>query len=437
MQKRGIYLKTKIPETPGVYLFKDKKGEVLYVGKAKNLKNRLDSYFVENLLPKTTQMVLSAKSVSWIKVINEFEAFLLEANLVKKYQPKYNIELKDDKSPLYIGITKDTYPRVITLRKPEITSHKLKIKNYYGPYLSSTSARTVLRRTRKIFPFSTHLPTSRICIYKQIGLCDPCPSEIQTEANPQKQKELRTKYSKNIRGIKNILNGKTKPIEKQFMQEIQNLAKKEDYEQADKLKKHLQSFKDLLLEKDANIENYLENPNLAEDIKQQELASLKSFISPYFPNLTHLNRIECFDIAHLAGTFPTASMVAFTKGEPNKRYYRHFKIYQNKKRSDTDSMREVITRRIKHLKDWGKPDLIVIDGGKPQLTAVHDLLEEKNIPFIGLAKRFETIVLKTQKGFREIRATGPTLNILQRMRDEAHRFARRLHKKLISNSIKV
>src|SRR5579859_5695853 len=121
-----------ISSEPGVYLFKDIKGTVIYVGKAKNLKNRLDSYFSTTLLPKTAQMMANATNLSYIKVMSEFEALLLEANLIKKYRPKYNIALKDDKSPLYIGITKDKYPRVITLRKPEIKNYKL--TKYYGPY---------------------------------------------------------------------------------------------------------------------------------------------------------------------------------------------------------------------------------------------------------------------------------------------------------------
>src|SRR5258708_17394993 len=143
-----------IPLKPSIYQFKDNAGKVIYVGKAKNLKNRLNSYFTNQLLPKTAQMIATAETVSCIKVESEFEALLLEANLIKKYNPKYNIQLKDDKSPLYIGITKDMYPRVITFRKPEAL--KLNLKTYYGPYLSGYSAKQILKTIRKIFPYSTH-----------------------------------------------------------------------------------------------------------------------------------------------------------------------------------------------------------------------------------------------------------------------------------------
>ena len=416
-----------IPENAGVYLFKDKKGTVIYVGKAKNLKNRVSSYFSNSLLPKTAQMIQNANSISFINVSSEFEALLLEANLIKKYKPKYNIALKDDKSPLYIGITNEKLPRVITLRKSEIKNWDLKAKNIFGPYLSGYAAKGVLSRIRKVFPFSTHLPSEKICIYKQIGLCDPCPSEVNT-------KELRNKYLKNVRGVKNILNGKLGTVKKDLESQIKDYSKEEKFEEAAKIKRQLEFFERLTFTPDFEIENYLENPNLLEDIRQEELESLKKVLIQFLP-LQKLSRIECFDVAHLAGSFPTASMVTLINGEPEKRFYRHFKVYQKKKNSDVDSMREIITRRLKHLGDWGVPDLIIIDGGKPQLSKVHDLLEEKEIPFIGLAKQFETIVILKDKKFYEVRANGANLRLLQRIRDEAHRFARRLHHKQVSASL--
>jgi len=176
---------------------------------------------------------------------------------------------------------------------------------------------------------------------------------------------------------------------------------------------------------------------LIEDIRQSELYELKNLISGYI-KVQNLKRVECFDIAHLSGSFPTASMVTFVNADIEKKFYRHFKIYNKKRNSDVDSMREVITRRLKHLDDWGRPDLIIIDGGKPQLSAVHDLLENQKIPFIGLAKQFETVVIRKLDGqFIEIKATGKALNFLQRIRDEAHRFARRLHHKQVRDSIKA
>ncbi len=411
-----------LPPDPGIYQFKDASGVIIYVGKAKNLKNRLNSYFLSTLLPKTAQMVSIAKSVSYIRVNSEFEALLLEANLIKKYKPKYNIALKDDKSPLYIGITKDTYPRIVTFRKTDMEGLKLKI--YFGPYLSGYAAEGILKRIRKIFPYSTHLPSKKICLYKQLGLCDPCPSEIENETDPIRKREMRLRYLKNVRNVKNILNGKLGQVGKDLEKEIKEYSKSERFEEAQLTKRQMDFFERLTFKPEFEIEEYVKNPNLLEDIRAEEIRSLGKIIK-----LENLHRIECFDIAHLSGSYPTASMVVAIDGVSENKFYRHFKMYNKKKNSDVDSMREVITRRLKHLQDWGRPNLIIIDGGKPQLSAIHDLLEDAKIPFIGLAKRLETIVIYKDAKFYEIHPHGDALNLLQRIRDEAHRFARRLHHK--------
>lgn len=431
----------KAPDSPGVYQFKDESGVVLYVGKAKNLKNRLNSYFSNQLMEKTRQMLANASKVTYIKVNSEFEALLLEANLVKKYAPKYNIELKDDKSPLYIGITKEKYPRIVTYRKTDIKKYKLKI--YFGPYLSGLQARQLLRNIRRVFNFSTHEPMKRICIYKQIGLCNPCPSEIENETDPNKKLILRKKYLRNVMGVRNILNGKLSFVEKDIEKQIKELSKSEEFEEAQKVNTQLNAFRNLMVNNEDTILPYLENPNFLEDIRNNEWNELCNILQKN--GITNLRqgygwRVECFDIAHLAGSFPTASMVTFINGEADKNYYRHFKIYQNKSNSDVDSMKEVIKRRLKHLEDWGRPDLIIIDGGKPQLSKVGDLLSQASlpggpIPYIGLAKRYETIVIRQENEFVEIRPRGEALKLLQRIRDEAHRFARRLHHKQVSKAM--
>jgi excinuclease ABC subunit C len=424
-----------LPVDPGVYQFKDENGTVLYVGKAKNLKNRLNSYFQTNLLTKTAQMVALAQEVTYIKVVSEFEALLLEANLIKKYKPKYNIALKDDKSPLYIGITKDLYPRIVSFRRTDMEN--LKLKEYFGPFLTGYSANRVLKLIRKIFPYSTHLPTKKICIYRQLGLCNPCPSELEilrykdTKIFEKKRKE----YLRNIRGVRNILNGKFTFLQRDLEKEMKEYSKREEFEEAKAIAEQLRAFQNIAMTPKFDVTEYLENPNLAEDIRAEELGNLKNILRRYL-DIEKSVRIECFDIAHLSGSFPTASMVTFIDGVAEKKYYRHFKMYNKKHNSDVDSMREVISRRLKHLEDWGRPDLIIIDGGKPQLSSVHDLLDEAKIPFVGLAKRLETIVIYKEGKFIEVKPGGGALNLLQRIRDEAHRFARRLHHKQFRASIR-
>lgn len=243
---------------------------------------------------------------------------------------------------------------------------------------------------------------------------------------------------KNISSIRKILRGKLGQVEKDLEKEIKELARNEKFEEAKEVASKLKTFKYASETSNRDVEEYLRDPNLIEDIRSQEIGELFQVLqNAKTPNLEkEIKRIECFDIAHLQGSYPTASMVTFIDGEAEKKYYRHFKMYNKKRNSDTDSMQEVITRRLKHLEDWGRPDLIIIDGGKPQLSAVYDLLMKNKIPFIGLAKQFETIVIKRSDGeFIEIKARGKALNLLQRIRDEAHRFARRLHHKQVRKTI--
>ncbi len=424
-----------LPETPGVYLFKDVKNRVIYIGKAKNLKSRVTSYFGTNLATKTLAMVTDARDLSFIKVNTEFEALLLEARLVREKQPKYNIQLKDDKSHLYIAITADKYPRVIALRKTDMGEFRL--KTVFGPFIEGQSVREVLRWLRKIIPYSSHFPSKRVCIYKQIGLCDPCPSEIENEKSQKRKIYLKRKYLANIRKIKKLLSGGLNSVKNDLVKEMNEYSKKEMFEEAQKTAEQIRALEYITTPQSAP-DLYLKDPNLIEDIREKEMVQLKKLLSNYF-NIKKLNRIECFDVAHLAGSNPTASMVTFINGDADKSYYRHFKVYLKKKGSDTDSMRSILERRIKHFDPpgggWGKPDLIIVDGGKPQVSIAEEVLKNYKIPIIGLAKRYETIVIKKGEKFIELRPKGPALNLLQRIRDEAHRFARRLHHKQVKKSL--
>ncbi len=421
----------KLPERAGVYFFANKNNQVIYIGKAKNLKSRLSSYFGPGLSSKTARMVGEATYLSFIIVATEFEALLLEAKLVREKQPKYNIQLKDDKTPLYIAITKDKYPRVIALRKTQMD--EIKIKATFGPFLEGQSVRKILKMVRRIIPFSQHFPTNRVCIYKQIGQCNPCPSEIELEKNLVKKEILRKRYQANIRKIKKFLSGGLTSVRSDLVLEMKEYSKGEMFEEAQKTANQIRML-DYITTPQTSPSLYMKDPNLIEDIRQKETEELKKIISPYF-DIKNLTRIECFDIAHLAGVNPTASMVTFINGEPDKNYYRHFKVKINKKRSDVDSMRSILQRRVKHFGDWGGPDLIIVDGGKPQVTTAFEVLKESKIPIIGLAKRYETIVIKQGDKFIEIRPKGRALFLIQRIRNEAHRFARRLHHREVKNTL--
>lgn len=415
-----------LPKSPGVYMYKNHGNQVIYVGKAKNLFNRVGSYFSGELELKTSRMIQSAKSLSYIPVESEFEALLLEAKLVKKFNPKYNIELRDDKSPLYIGVTSEELPRVILLRQKEI--QKTKLRNIYGPFINSKSPRVVLRMIRRIFPFSMHKPTNRLCVDSQIGLCNPCPSEVKHAPG------LKKDYMLNIRRVNAILSGKSKLVLLQLQKEMKSLSQAEKYEEAKEVSERIKALDYTITRRELDA-SYVDNPNLLEDIRRKELDQLGKIIN-HFIKTKQLRRVECFDIAHLSGTYPTASMVTFVDGEPDKSLYRHYKVSEGTKNDDTGSMKLILAKRKYRFATWGKPDLIIVDGGKGQLSAALEVLGD-TVPVVGLAKKLETLIFKTDKGFEEfVLPESSAKKFVQRIRDEAHRFARSYHHKLVSRAIK-
>jgi excinuclease ABC subunit C len=423
-----------LPETPGIYVyFKDKK--VIYVGKAINLKRRISSYFDLDLETKTARMISEATNLSYIKVTSELEALLLEARLIRSYMPHYNIAAKDDKHPLYIVVTKEKYPRILSVRK--LTAYSQGLIASYGPFPSSSNVKSVLKLVRRIFPYSDHKLGKRPCLYSHIGLCNPCPSEMAGIKNDELRIKNEKRYKQNIKNIKSILDGKIDKLSKNIEKEMNLASKKEDFEEALKLRNQIEQL-EYITRPALPTDFYLENPNLYEDQRKKELQALRSLIvnckrslpSDGKLQITNLKRIECFDNAHLSGEYATASMVTFIDGTADKKYYRHFKIRMTKKGDDYESMREIAGRRAKHLADWGRPDLIIVDGGIGQVAAFKKGIS--NIPVVGIAKHPDRLIIGEDK----IKLVGPALNLVSRMRDEAHRFARRYHHKLVSDSIK-
>ena len=386
------------------------------------------------LMGKTAKMVSEATGLSYIRVDSELESLLLEARLIRKYMPHYNVAAKDDKNPLYIRITKEKYPRVITARK---ISESEKNLAFYGPFPSSTSVRSVLRMLRRIFPYSDHKVGKRGCLYSHIGLCNPCPNSIE-------QLSMKKQYHKNIKRIKSVLSGKFAGVRNELEKEMEEFSKLQKYEVAKLVRDQLNHL-DYITRPQIPTDYFMQNPNLYEDIRQSELNDLKNLLTGIIRVRTKLLRIECFDVAHLAGNNATASMVTFINGEAVKSLYRHFRIRQKKGNSDVDSLKEVIKRRLNHLEDWGRPDLVIVDGGISQVNAFTSILNKQSlatqspgsnvvkIPVVGITKNPDRLMVGEQK----IRLKGSALHLVSRIRDEAHRFARRLHHKLVSNQIKT
>jgi excinuclease ABC subunit C len=425
---------SKSSHNPGVYLFLNSNNKVIYVGKAINLANRLKSYLSLHLEPKTKKLIESTKHFSTIKVSTELEALLLEAKLISLHKPKYNIELKDDKRPLYIRITKEKYPRIILSRKRDLKSPSI---SYYGPFPSSLKIKYVLKRIRKAIPYCTHKLGKKPCLYSQMKLCNPCPNYIENVKDEDLKNILTKEYKSNIRKIKKIMDGKINSLKKGLEKKMKNFSKTKSFEKAGKLRDEIQKI-DYITQPITNPSEFIKNPNLLSDIHNKELTDLKNILSPHI-KIKKLHRIECYDIAHTAGSNPTASMVTFVDGQPENSLYRRFKIKKDKSASDTDSLNEVATRRQRHLDSWGRPDLVIVDGGKPQVSTFEEIFSKDKIPVVGLAKRFETIVIPifhADKKFISIRLKDqPALHLVQRLRDEAHRFARAYHHKLFSNTL--
>lgn len=434
----------KLPHHPGVYLFKNDRGKVIYVGKAIDLRNRVGSYFQQSsrLLPRTKLMVAKIADLETIRVESELEALILEANLIKKFRPYYNVRLKDDKDYLYIKFTKEDFPTVQLARVREVKG----AKKYFGPFPDARAARTTYKLLRKLFPFRTCKPNQgKPCFYYHLGMClGVCIGAVD-----------RPTYAKMIRQMISFLEGKKELVLRELTQEMNEAASKLEFEQAQLLKRQIESI-NYVTQQSRLIDHYISNPNLISDLREEALRDLaeKLHLSG-----RHLTRIEAYDNSNLQGTEATSSMAVMSMGEPDKSQYRKFKIKSVKGQDDYLYMTEVLTRRFKRLAKDPKqrfnlrdrklmdvnadesfeavPDLIVIDGGRGQLSAASQVLAELNlpIPVIGLAKRLEEIYFPGQPQPLRLPKSSPALKLLMQLRDEAHRFALGYHRKLRSQAL--
>ena len=425
---------TELPVSPGVYFHKDKSGEIIYVGKAANLRNRVRQYFQKSRTrdPKTDALVDEIADTDWMVVDSEIEALFLEAEMIRRYMPRYNILLRDDKSMAYIRIDYDNdFPTVSTTRRPLDDGAK-----YFGPYPSTTVVRQALKLLRRIFPFATRRTPGqkRVTLHYHLGL-DPGLEEGKTNIED---------YRANLRKLIAMIEGKRKNVEKDLERDMKRAAKASDFEGAAKIRNQLFALRNLNRQVIFSDKEFLD---ISKDHALNELVDLLSLGK--FPQ-----RIEGYDISHMSGTDVVASMVVFTNGVSNKSEYRKFKTKQNKN-DDFYNMNETIRRRLsdKNRKAWGNPSLVLIDGGKGQLDAAIKARDEMNsskIPFIGLAKREEQIVIQKNKsnvvlneqvlhklgGFAaesndfilvNVPHSSNLVKLLQRIRDESHRFAVSYH----------
>lgn len=423
-----------LPKEPGVYFHKDKSGEIIYVGKAAALNNRVRQYFQKSRArdPKTEALVSEIDDIDWMVVESELEALFLEAEMIRRYMPRYNIMLRDDKAMSYIRIDYDSdYPTVSTTRRPLDDGAR-----YFGPYFSTLAVRQSLKTLRKAFPFAVKRlhGQKRANLHYHLGL-DPGLEEGRTTL---------ADYRANLRRLIAVIQGKRQKIERELEKEMNQAAKDKDFETAAKKRNQLFALKGLNKQVIFSDKEFLD---ISKDHALNELVNLLSIDK--YPQ-----RIEGYDISHMQGTDVVASMVVFTNGVSNKAEYRKFKTKIDHN-NDFYNMNETIKRRFspKNVKAWGLPNLVLIDGGKGQLDAAIKARDESGyskITFIGLAKREEQLVIKNGLsnvnldreilqnlgGFATETADFTLLNIpgntnliklLQRIRDESHRFAVSYH----------
>lgn len=413
----------KLPKTPGVYFHKDKSGEIIYIGKAANLRNRVRQYFQKSRLrdPKTDALVSEIADTDWTEVETELDALFLEAEMVRRYMPRYNILLRDDKSFVYVRIDiKSSHPTVSFTRRPLDDGAE-----YLGPYLSKFSVARALKYLRRAFPYSTHSPTNipkRACLQAQIGLCPGL------EANMTSPED----YRRNLKRLISYLKGNRKALVNELETEMNQAAKNSEFEKAATLRDKLNALKSL------NRQTIFGDREAVDISKDRGLVGLADVLQlKIIPR-----RIEGFDISHMQGTDTVASMVVFVAGVPDKSQYRKFKM-RIPGNDDFAHMREVISRRLssKNVKQWGLPDLLLIDGGKGQVSSAYSAMNQAgyDLPMIGLAKRYEEIIMPLPKEeFAkdlqfEVKVLGTgsdEVKLLQRIRDESHRFAVSYHSTL-------
>lgn len=423
-----------LPGAPGVYFHKNAQGEIIYVGKAARLSSRVRQYFQKSRLRdlKTDALVAEIHDTDWMVVESEIEALFLEAEMIRRYMPRYNILLRDDKAMSYIRIDYDKdFPTVSTTRRPLDDGAR-----YFGPYNSTTGVRQALKALRRVFPYATRrIPgQKRATLHYHLGL-DPGLEEGRTSLE---------EYRANLRKLIAVIQGKRKSIERELEKDMSRAAKAHDYEHAAKLRNQLFALQSLNKQVIFSDKEFLD---ISKDHALGELVGLLRLGK--FPV-----RIEGYDISHMQGTDVVASMVVFTNGVSNKGEYRKFKTKKNHN-NDFYNMNETIKRRLseKNRRLWGVPNLVLIDGGKGQLDAAIQARDEMGcmqLPFIGLAKREEQIVIQKDKsnvvldvavlhklgGFLtesddfilvNVPHTTNLVKLLQRIRDESHRFAVTYH----------
>lgn len=523
-----------LPSQPGCYLMKDKNNTIIYVGKSKLLRNRVRSYFTGANDKKTQRLVLEIADFEYIVTTSEIEALILEMNLIKKYDPKYNVLLKDDKSYPYLKITAERHPRLLIVRKVKKDKGK-----YFGPYPNVLAARETKKLLDRLYPLrKCNNPSGRVCLYYHLGQCLACSERPASEET----------YKEITQSITTFLHGGHKEIKKDLKTKMHEASEKQNFERAKELRDQIQHIevvmeqqrmtlndqvdRDIfgysydkgwmciqvffvrqgkLIERDVSIFPFFDDPSdtfisfVGRFYLHQQHLKPKQLLVPIGTDTTLLSelleievhtpfrgrkkelvelamknatialeekfsiierdeertilaveklgealhiemphRIEAFDNSNIQGTDPVSAMVVFTDGKPNKKEYRKYKIKDVKGPDDYETMREVIRRRYKRVlkENLPLPDLIIVDGGKGQISAALDVLENElglDIPLCGLAKddkhKTSELLYGIPPAIIPLSRQSQEFYLVQRIQDEVHRFAISFHRQLRGKSL--
>ena len=403
-----------LPKEPGVYFHKNRAGEVIYVGKAAVLRNRVRQYFQspERKDAKTRALVAEIDDTDWIVVDTEMDALFLESEMIKRYKPKWNILLRDDKSVTYIRIDmKSEVPCVTLTRNPEDDGAE-----YYGPYYGKVTIQRALRILRRIFPYYDRPYSGRKTLNTDLGLTPGIEIEKTTPRE----------YKRSLRRMISYLKGNRKRLVGDLEKLMYQAAAKGEYEKAAEYRNQFFGLKGLGTKIVFSDKEFLD---ISSDKALEELQDILAFEKPPV-------RIEGYDISHQSGKNVAGSMVCFINGVADRTKYRRFKL-RKQQNNDPESMREIITRRLNHLSDWGKPDLIILDGSVGQVSAVREICATAGVPVIGRDKsgdhsknaRVRIVIPENDGDYRmvELAPDGHIAKLIARIDDESHRFAIQYH----------
>lgn len=404
-----------LPSISGVYFFYNIENTVIYIGKAINLRSRIQSYFRQNASLNSAKRAM-VKEIDHIEIKacdSEIEALILESHIIKKYNPKYNVLLKDDKSYAYLAWTKEDFPRIFVTHHTYLQNHQDTL-NYLGPFVNGDALRKTLRVLRRTFPYrSCKTLPKKPCIYYKLGKCEaPCIQNIDSMT-----------YRSHLNMIIDIMKGKTKKLIKDLSLQMHSYSAQQQFEKALEVRDQIDALNKVALHK-----------GIIQSQKSKKIEYIKEL--QQILNLDQIpKRIEGYDSSHFHGDKAVVSMVVFENGKIKSDAYRKFKIKQPPEGGDDFyNLNQALSRRFQHS-DWPIPDLILIDGGKGQLSKVKEAqaqgkLEYQSIPIISLAKRLEEIYIPNRNTPILLPKSSKALQLLQQIRDESHRFAVTYHRKL-------